>query len=183
MKKLIIVLAIVVVGAGAYYWMHGNSTDIEKVTASPSQASAADYKNISYKIDGQSILLKNGAAETVVDPGSAEKTSTEYFGNEVRGDFNGDGAQDVAFVLTQDGAGSGTFYYVVAALKTPNGYTGTNAILLGDRIAPQTTEYKNGQIIVNYADRMAGEPFSAEPTVGVSKYLKVSGGKLVEVSQ
>jgi len=59
-------------------------------------------------------------------------------------------------------------------------YKGTNAILLGDRIAPQTTEIKNGQVIVNYADRAAGEPMTARPSVGVSKYLKVEGTTLVE---
>ena len=54
------------------------------------------------------------------------------------GDLNGDGTPDVAFLLTQSPGGSGTFYYAVVALRTATGYTGTNAVLLGDRIAPQT---------------------------------------------
>jgi hypothetical protein len=105
---------------------------------------------------------------------------TQYFGNVATGDLNGDGVPDVAFILTQSGGGSGTFYYVVVALKTPTDYQGTNAVLLGDRIAPQTTEIKNGQVIANYADRASGEPMSTAPSVGVSKYLAVTGSTLAE---
>jgi hypothetical protein len=144
----------------------------------------AGYKDISYEIDGQIVLLRNGVAETEIAPGSASKSVTRYFGNEARGDFNGDGSEDVAFLLTQNNGGSGTFYYVVAALKKPGGgYTGTNAVLLGDRIAPQTTEFKNNEIIVNYADRKSGDAMTMPPSVGVSKYLKVDGAKLIEVLQ
>jgi hypothetical protein len=84
--------------------------------------------------------------------------------------------------LTQNNGGSGTFYYVVVALSSPNGYIGTNGILLGDRIAPQTTEIKNGQIIVNYADRKTGEAMTIAPSVGVSKYLNVNGNRLIEIT-
>ena len=97
------------------------------------------------------------------------------------GDLNGDTTPDVAFILTQDSGGSGTFYYVVAALKTSDGYQGTNAVLLGDRVAPQTTEIKSGELIVSYADRKASEPLTAAPSVGVSKYLQVQGTMLTEV--
>lgn len=143
---------------------------------------ALDYKNIGYEIDGRQINLVNGYSEVEVIVGSASKIKTNYFGNEVGGDFNNDGMEDVAFLLTQDGGGSGTFFYVVAALKTSNGYKGLNAILLGDRIAPQTTEFRDGKIIVNYADRKPGEPMTAQPTVGVSRYFQVQGDKLIEVS-
>lgn len=140
----------------------------------------ADYKNTTYIIEGQSVTLTDGRAETTVAPGSASKTVTQYFGNEATGDLNNDGTPDVAFLLTQDAGGSGTFYYVVVALKTSDGYQGTNAILLGDRIAPQTTEIREGQLIVNYADRKPDEPMTAQPSVGVSKYLKVEGTILVD---
>jgi len=60
---------------------------------------------------------------------------------------------------------------------------GTKAIYLGDRIAPQTTEFRNGEIIVNYADRRPDEPFSTIPSVGVSKYFKVVDGELREITR
>jgi len=140
----------------------------------------ADYKNATYVIEGQPVTLVNGHSEVPAAPGSASKVLTDYFGNDATGDLNGDGLPDVAFILTQNSGGSGTFYYVVAALRSSAGtYTGTNAVLLGDRIAPQTTEIKGGEVIVNYADRKPGEPMTAQPSVGVSKYLKVENGALV----
>jgi hypothetical protein len=143
---------------------------------------ASSVKDATYVIEGKSVTLADGRAESEIAPGSASKLVTQYFGNEATGDLNGDGVPDVAFVLTQSGGGSGTFYYAVAAIGAGGGYRGTNAIFLGDRIAPQTTEIRNGEVIVNYADRKPGEPFSTRPSVGVSKYLKLSGETLVEAS-
>jgi hypothetical protein len=141
---------------------------------------AADPRNATYEVEGRAVTLVNGLSEVEAAPGSASKVSTRYFGNEATGDLNGDGVPDVGFVLTQSTGGSGTFYYAAAALKTPAGYLGTNAVLLGDRIAPQTTEIRAGTLIVNYADRKPGEPMTSPPSVGVSKYLKIVGGRLVE---
>jgi len=148
------------------------------LTALETATSVSDYKDATYTIDGRSVTLANGKAASESAPGSASKVMTQYFGNQAVGDLNGDGVPDVAFILTQEGGGSGTFYYVVAALKSGDGYHGTNAVLLGDRIAPQTTEIKNGELIVNYAERKAGEPMTAQPSMGVSKYLTVIGGTL-----
>lgn len=139
---------------------------------------AADHKNAEYVIEGQRVKLVNGEAETEVAPGSASKVTTKYFGNEVKHDLNNDGKEDVVFLLTQNSGGSGTFYYVVAALNTERGYVGSEALLLGDRIAPQTTEISQnpnhqGVIVVNYADRAAGEPMTTQPSVGKSIWLKL----------
>jgi hypothetical protein len=84
--------------------------------------------------------------------------------------------------LTQDGGGSGTFYYVVAALRTGTGFKGTNTVLLGDRISPQSISIQNGVVTVRYLDRKPDEPMSAQPTVSVSKQLKVVDGQLTESS-
>ncbi len=123
------------------------------------------YKDAAYVIDSMPMTIPSGAIK--------------YFGNEATGDLNGDGQSDVAFIITYDGGGSGTFYYAVAALKTGDGYTGTNGVLLGDRIAPQATQIQNGQVIINYSDRKPTDPMTTPPSVGVSKYLKVSGAQLV----
>ena len=175
MKKSLLfgIIFVLVAGGIAYSWI--NYTPIEQV------AVTTDYKNTSYEIEGVPLLLVDGVSELEMASGSASKITTRYFGNEVNGDFNNDSVEDVAFLLTQDRGGTGTFYYVVAALKTELGYTGTNGIFLGDRIAPQTTEYKNGEVIVNYADRKLGEAMTEKPTVGISKYLKIENEKLVEV--
>lgn len=153
----------VAIAAGAWYVLGG----VSPVTTVP-----ADYKDGTYIIEGQPVTLVDGRAEVESAPGSASKTITQYFGNEATGDLNGDGVADVAFLVAQTGGGSGTFYYVVAAMKTASGYTGTSAVLLGDRVAPQTTEIRDGQLIVNYAVRAAGEPMTAQPSVGKSLFLK-----------
>ncbi len=176
-KKLIIFIVLAVVVAGTALFYKGAGAPGKELPA------VADYKNATYVINGASIKLANGRAETEIAPGSASKLITQYFGNTASGDFNGDGTTDIAFLLTQSSGGSGTFYYSVAALKTADGYRGTNAILLGDRIAPQTTEIRNGEIIVNYAERKASEPMTARPSIGVSRYLKVENGTLVEVGK
>jgi hypothetical protein len=149
-----------------------------KVETQPS----AGYKDATYQIDGKSIALVNGLSEAEAAPGSASRIITRYFGNDAIGDLNGDGKEDVAFLLTQDTGGSGTFYYVVVALRTATGYQGTNAVLLGDRIAPQKTTIENGMVVVNYADRKQDESFAIKPAVGISKYLKVIDSRLSEVN-
>jgi heat shock protein HslJ len=88
--------------------------------------------------------------------------------------LNRDGRDDVVFLLTQEPGGSGTFYYVVAALAADDRYIGSRALLLGDRIAPQTTQIDdNGIITVNYADRAPGESFATPPSLGKSLRLKL----------
>jgi hypothetical protein len=159
-------------------------TKISTQVPSPKTTSDVDLKNGTYLIDGQSITLVNGVAETESAPGSASKQVTSFFGNEVKIDLNADGLSDSAFLLQQENGGSGTFYYVVTAIKTTDGYVGTNAIFLGDRIAPQSTNIdpnNPSQFIVNYADRKAGEAMSSQPTVGISKTFKLENGSLVEV--
>lgn len=166
------------------FWNKGDTAFVTEkdATTFPDCAIAEGYKNAAYTIEGKSIRLVNGYAETSAAPGSAAKLITKYFGDDASGDLNGDGAPDVAFILTQTSGGSGTFYYVVAAQKTPNGYTGTNGVLLGDRIAPQTIEIRNGEVVANYADRPAGAPMTNPPSVGVSKYLHLEKGQLVIIS-
>ena len=175
-KILLAVILTFAVLIGGFFWLNSYIYN-EKQADAPqtgSEQAAADPKNAEYVIDGQRVKLVNGVAETEAAPGSASKITTRYFGNEVRSDMNGDGREDVAFLLTQETGGSGTFFYVVAALNTENGYIGSEAILLGDRIAPQTTELNaNGNIVVNYADRAPGEPMTTQPSVGKSIWLKL----------
>lgn len=154
------------------------------VTATAGTTPAASrYHDAAYEVAGKRVQLTNGLSEVEAAPGSAAKIVTRIFGNEATGDLDGDGIADIGFVLTQSGGGSGTFYYAAAALRTAAGWTGTHAVLLGDRIAPQTTEQRAGVLIVNYAERRPGEPMTAQPSIGVSKYLRVVSGRLVEVDQ
>jgi hypothetical protein len=176
-KKLligcVILVAMILIGFEAYVLLNSDSRPAKTDEGlSPQDAT--------YVIEGQSVTLVHGVFATSTAPGSASKTTTQYFGNEATGDLTGDGLPDVGFILTQNAGGSGTFYYAVVAIKSGDGYLGTNAILLGDRIAPETMEIKDGVLVVNYADRHPGEPMTAQPSLGVSKYLLVENGLLVE---
>lgn len=175
MKKIVIFGAIILIGACIFFVFQ------YRLPKGGSEVVGSDYKNATYQIEGQEVSLKDGVAYIIAADNVGADATVKYFGNDVAADFSGDGLEDKAFILTVDGGGSGVFYYLAVALKTANGYKGINAIFLGDRIAPQTTELKNGQIIVNYADRKPGEPFSTSPSVGVSKYFKISGSSLAEI--
>lgn len=156
------------------------SSSVTPAASPQGSAAAARYEDATYTVEGRPVALVNGLSEVPAAPGSASKVTTKIFGNMAVGDLNGDGQADVAVILTQSSGGSGTFYYLVAALKTANGYVGTNAVALGDRVAPQPTTIEGGVAIANYAERKPGEPMTATPSVSVSKRLRVVDGKLVE---
>jgi len=142
-------------------------------------APRSGHKNTEYSIGGQRIRLVAGVAEAPAAPGSAAKIITRYFGNEVWGDLNADGREDVVFLLVQETGGSGTFFYAVAALDLVSGYVGSQGVLLGDRIAPQTTELNaDGVVVVSYADHAPGQSLSTPPSVGRSIWLKLDPATL-----
>jgi len=174
-KILYLIVFVVIVVLAIFSFLNYRPIIKEVVSINP--------QNAIYNIEGQNVKLINGKAEQGVVSNSATKVITQYFGNEAKGDFNNDGKIDTAFILTQDTGGSGTFYYVSLALGLENGIIGANAIFLGDRIAPQTTEFKNGEIIVNYAERKPNEPMTTKSSIGVSRYFKVVDAKLVEVKK
>lgn len=153
-------------------------TLVRDLVSEPAAINPGDYKNAAYMIEGDRVQLHDGISEVEAVPGSPVNISTKYFGNELRTDLNGDGVEDVAFILTQNAGGSGQFFYVVGAVKTEDGYVGSDGYLLGDRIAPQTTEVsqnlrQKNVIVVNYADRAQGEPMTTQPSIGKSAYLKL----------
>ena len=170
-----ILLGVVVAAAvfiGGFFMLNSYIYEEKQATAE------ADYKDAEYFIAGQRVKLENGVAETEAVPGFAAKVITRYFGNELRTDLDGDGREDVAFILTQEGGGSGTFFYAVGALNTERGYVGSDGYLLGDRIAPQNTTVSPNEkhklvVVFNYAERAAGEPMTTPPSMGKSVYLKL----------
>lgn len=172
MKKIIYILIAIVLLVGGFFAFNRfiyNEKQGEPVV----KQTVTDPKNATYSVDGQSVTLKNGVSEVAI-PNSSAKVVTRYFGNELKTDLNGDGREDTFFLLTQETGGSGTFYYAVAALDTSDGYVGTQALLIGDRIAPQSTNKGEGSIVVvNYVVRKPGEAFSVSPSVGKSLWLKL----------
>lgn len=177
---IIAILAIIVIGF--LIWKAPAST--KKSQAPVAEAPTySDYKNTSYAVGGQNVFLKNGLSSVEIVPGTAAKLETRVFGNEIKGDFNGDGKDDIAFFMTQSGNGSGVFYYVAVALQNPDGtFKGTNAIFLGDRIAPQNILYSSGVLAVNYGDRELTEAYTVAPHIGKTKFVVLDLKRLVELT-
>ena len=140
--------------------------------------SASDPLNTTYTIEGEEITLKNGRSEVAIEPNSATKIRTFVIGKEVDGDLDGDGDEETALFLVHDPGGSGTFYYVAVALNLDGQYLGTNAVLLGDRVAPKGLQIRNGVVIAGYAKRGPHEPMSTAPSVEESTYLALDKGNL-----
>lgn len=171
MKKNIFILIILFITLGllSYYYLPR-----EKVAGDSKQTKISDislFKNSSFEIEGTNITLKDGRAEEEIYAGESSRVVTTYFGNESVGDMNSDSIPDSAFMVTQENGGSGVFYYAVIGIKTEDGYDFTNAFFIGDRIAPQNTAITDQKLHVFYAEREAGEPFTARPSVGVDKIL------------
>jgi hypothetical protein len=137
-----------------------------------------DPLNTAYTIEGRKVRLQNGYSESVIAPGSAIKVRTLVVGKAACGDLDGDGDKDAVVFLAHDSGGSGTFYYVGAALNLNGSYHGTNAVGLGDRIIPRDIAIRDGVISANYTDRKPHEPMSTEPSVDRYIYMTVENGKL-----
>lgn len=177
MKTFIYILIGLLVLVGAFFAFN-NYIYNEKQADPAIKEVVTDPKNGTYVVAGEAVTLKNGVSETPIENSSA-KVVTRYFGNELKTDLNGDGREDIFFLLTQETGGSGTFYYGVGAIDTDSGYVGTEAVFIGDRIAPQTTNKGEGSIVVvNYAVRKAGEDFSVSPSVGKSIWLKLDAASM-----
>ena len=155
-------------------------TSTATAATTASAVSSTGYKDATYEVAGKPVKLTNGLSVVEAAPGSASNITTTFFGNEAQADLDGDGLVDVAFLLTQNSGGSGTFFYTVVTIRTADGWKGTNAVLLGDRVAPQITNISGTTILVNYADRNPGESVTTRPSLGVTKRLSVVNGRLTE---
>ncbi len=156
-RGLLITVAVVALLIGSFFAFNSYIYNEKQAVT------AENYQDAGYLINGERVTIGG---------------ETQYFGNELVTDVDADGRDDVVFLLTHNPEGSGTFYYVVAALHTEDGYLGSDGYLLGDRIAPQTTELSQNPrhrnvIVVNYADRAPGEPMTTRPSMGKSVYLKL----------
>ena len=146
-----------------------------------SQTVAADPLNATYTIGVKEIRLVGGRSELQTAPGSVIRTKTLAFGKPVYGDLDGDGDEDAAMIITQDPGGSGTFYYIGAALGVKGGYRGTNAVLLGDRVTSLKVDIRNGVIFIDYRDRRPEESMAIPPSIGKSAYLTLKNGHLTAI--
>jgi hypothetical protein len=65
-------------------------------------------------------------------------------------------------------------------MKTTHGYTGTNAILIGNSIGSQKAEIRDHTIVVNYVDRNPWQGLAILPSIQRSRVFFVEKGELKE---
>ena len=149
-----------------------------KDAAGPPDPSGADPLNTTYTIEDRAVPLINGRFNAVAAPGSATRIMAAVFGRPLFGDLDHDGDEDAVVVIVYDPGGSGTFYYIAAAINQNGSYSGTAGYLLGDRIIAQVVKFHNGVVLAQYLDRRPADPMSAPPSVRTAIQLRFSGGKL-----
>ncbi len=178
MKKILILILIIVLG-GVWYF----STRTVKAPPTNSNQTSGNFKpdasNATFTFDDESVTLTKGLSEET-DASVGLVTETELLDKQAFGDLNADGKDDAVVFLARSGGGSGTFVYAAAYVSGPISYKGTGAIFLGDRVAPSSITVANGIATVTYLDRKSDEPFSAEPTVKVTKQFVYQNGEFVE---
>ena len=172
----IIVLLMVIIIFSACAGSGENTTD-------SSNASISDPLNTTYTIEDQTIKLINGRFESQAAPGSATMIQASVVDRPVYGDLDRDGDDDAVVVIVYDSGGTGTFYYIAAAVNHKGVFSGTGGYLLGDRIAVQNVEIRSQMVVVKYSDRRPQEPMSAPPSVGTTIQLVFADGQLIHVKQ
>lgn len=149
---------------------------------SPGSAGAPappDPNSATFVIERDRITLAAGRAEREAAPGSATKIVTALAEQRATGDVDGDGRPDSVVLLVHQPGGSGTFFYVALLLNTGGGASTTPAVLLGDRIKPTAVRIDGSTIVVEFLDRLQGQPLSAAPAVPTTRRFAVQAGMLV----
>jgi len=176
-KNTTIIVLVLVVIFGLYFYFTAEPVVKEEKPV----ATNIDPQNTSYIIDGKTIPLKDGRYEEVLMPTSVTKIEVAIFGEPIYSDLDGDGDDDASLYLTYNAGGSETFYYLAVSINNDNTYIGTEAMLLGDRIAPQNINVSHEIVMANYADKNIDEPMTTSPSVGKTLYAYIKDAQLVQI--
>ena len=179
MKKFILLVVVVIAALGGWFYYRSHKSATPSVKVQPA-VTKPDPSNATFGFDDGPITLKDGEASSTIAPNSAIELTTTLTDDMAYGDVNGDGKNDTAALLVQEGGGSGVFLYVAAYLSGVVEYKGSNAVFIGDRVSPKSISITNGVVNVTYLDRKPNEPYTADPTVSMTKHYIVQNGTLKE---
>jgi len=136
-RALLIGIVVVVVLLGGFFALN-SYINKEKQGDTPL---SEGHEDIAYTINGKIVDLENGA-------GSVDGVTYKIVGEETEGDITEDGISDIAFLLEETKATS-TDLFLVAAVRTSEGYRGTGGASLGD-IEPIGLSSEMGGVVVRY---------------------------------
>ncbi|MEX2010394.1 MAG: hypothetical protein WD874_01155 [Parcubacteria group bacterium] len=184
MKRLLILLLLVAIGAGLWYVANREETrPIDITSTGKTREGKPDPLNGTYTFEGgeesYEITFNDGYAKRTGSGPLQTSFETEITIYKDFGDLNNDSKEDAAIIIGESSGLSAIPLYVAAYVSGPIRYNGSNAIFLGDRILPESIDINNGVITVTYLDRAEDEPLAAEPTVRVTKQFIYQNGLLV----
>ncbi|MFA6252036.1 MAG: hypothetical protein WCX74_01410 [Candidatus Paceibacterota bacterium] len=135
----------------------------------PTANVAKEITDATFKIDNTDVKLADGKSGTI-----------SVFNDPIKIDINNDGIEDKALMLTDS---SKKAYYVSAAIKSGDGYIGTNAISLnvGD-MAPKKISANGQIIIIDYSYRRSSDPVFERLATSIRKGFVFENGILKEAN-
>ena len=128
--------------------------------------------NLVVTIGDRTFTMSNGFASQQSGSGSAVPNTIRVIGEPAPGDANRDGYRDAALLIENDMGTGGRFYYAVLAVSENGSYRATNALFMGDRIAPRTVDFLDWRFVYNYLARGSGEPITESPSVKKSLWIR-----------
>ncbi len=176
MKKLLI-LTLIVLASGALFYTYRSKLVSQDPSVSGDNL-GPDPSSATFIFDDTPVTLSGGKNDEEDENGLLSET--RLLEERATGDINKDGRADTALLLARSGGASGVFIYIAGYISGPVSYKGTNAIFIGDRVAPRSISIDTGVVTLKYLDRGEDEPFSAEPTIERTMRFVYQNGEFVE---
>ncbi len=136
--------------------------------------------NATYRVEGLNLAMSDGQSLFYPSPDTSGALWTYLDRVPVRGQLT-DGVTGAAVTLVQVPGGRGAYSYIAAAVLDDGRVKGTNAILLGDRVAILGVEVLDEIIWVHLLTRAEGQPAEFPPDVQVTRQFYLRDGVLVEI--
>jgi len=120
----------------------------------------------------QTVTLKDGVFTEGVSPNT---TSVQMLDVVAYGDLNGDGVDDAAVILAENGGGSGVFESVVAVLDSGGLPYPVGQALLGDRFKINSAKIASGEISLDMVVQGPNDPMCCPTQPEGQTYRLIEG--------
>jgi uncharacterized protein len=155
---------------------HLTLTALKTATSPTSSGPSIDYKDATYRIGDKDVTLLEGQHSQPAAADSAAQDVTRVIEPPQHAAGVLAGRPAVAVFLSEEGGGSGSFYYAAVVFADGRGTT----FQIGDRIQPVSIAINGDDIVVSYLDRKSDEPMVVPPSVPRERHLAYWNEHLVE---